>query len=87
MTKILNQITSYRNWIGKLILWVLGLVMVISQNWGMILKGFLLTEKEIHLDIAIYMVINSFGLLFIVGGIYLNKFLDKFTNSKTPNEP
>lgn len=79
MTKILDKITGYKNWIGKLLLWMIGLIMVSSQNYGLVLKGFFLTDKEVVFEIVSYTTITSFGLLFIVGGIYLNKFLDKFT--------
>lgn len=78
MINVLTKITSYKNWVGKLILWLLGLIMIISLNYAIILKGFLLTEKEIQLEYTSYITITSFGLLFIVGGMYLNKFLDKF---------
>lgn len=81
MTKILDKITSYKNWIGKLLLWVIGMAMVASQNYVFVLKGFLLTDHEIDFEIIQYTTITSFGLLFIVGGIYLNKFLDKFTGN------
>lgn len=82
---MLKNLTEIKNWLGKTILWAIGIIMIISQNYSLILVGFLLTEREINLDFTRYILVTSFGLLFIVGGIYLNKFLDKFTginNSK-----
>jgi hypothetical protein len=78
----LEKFTMYRNWIGKTFLWLIGLVMVLSQNYGWIMKGFLLTDKEIEFEIVSYVTLTSFGLLFIASGVYLNKFLDKFINTK-----
>ena len=81
MTKSLEKIKSYQNWFGKTVLWAIGIVMVVSQNYGFILKGFMLTENELSFEAVSYSLITSFGLLFIVGGIYLNKFLEKFTSN------
>lgn len=82
MKHLLNKISEIKNWIGKTILWLIGLIMIASQNYAMILEGFLLTEKHIELNTTTYVLVSSFGLLFIVGGIYLNKFLEKFTGVK-----
>lgn len=81
MTKILRKLTSYRNWIGKTILWIIGLLMVSSQNYPFIMQGFMLTEKQVNIEMSSYFIIVSLGVLFIVSGIYLNKFLDGFINS------
>tara|TARA_R110000851_G_scaffold132263_1_gene266639 strand:- start:710 stop:949 length:240 start_codon:yes stop_codon:yes gene_type:complete len=76
----LEKFTSYRNWIGKTLLWLIGLIMVASQNYGIALKGFLLTDQALEFDSGSYITVTSFGVLFIVSGVYLNRFLDKFTN-------
>ena len=78
MTQILRKITTYRNWIGKIILWLIGLAIISSTNYGIILRGFLLTDKEVHFNYAEHLYFTSIGLLFIIGGMFLNKFLDKF---------
>lgn len=41
----------------------------------------MLTEKQVNIEMSSYFIIVSLGVLFIVSGIYLNKFLDGFINS------
>tara|TARA_R110002049_G_scaffold117597_1_gene271146 strand:+ start:187 stop:441 length:255 start_codon:yes stop_codon:yes gene_type:complete len=82
MKTLLNKFTDIKNWIGKTVLWLIGIIMIAGQNYALVLSGFLLTDKEVHFSLTIYTVVSSFGLLFIVGGIYLNKFLEKFTGIK-----
>ena len=85
MKRHLNKLTEIKNWVGKTVLWMIGLIMIAGQNYALVLSGFLLTDKEVQFSLTIYTVVSSFGLLFIVGGIYLNKFLDKFTGNKNVN--
>jgi hypothetical protein len=83
MQKLLTEISEIKNWIGKTVLWIIGLIMIASQNYALVLEGFLLTDKDVVFESITYTIVSSFGLLFIVGGIYLNKFLEKFTGLKS----
>lgn len=78
MTKILRSITNTRNWIGKTVLWAIGLVAVLSQFWPYILTGFMLTDKEVPEAGVTFVTVTVFGLAFILGGTYLNRIVDKF---------
>lgn len=77
-----NKITEFKKWVGNNLLWGLGFIMLLSINYSIILKGFLLTEKSVNFSESEYIIVSSFGLMFIVGGVYLNRFLDKFTGAK-----
>ena len=84
--KLINKITAIKNWIGKTVLWFMGLMIISGQNYALFLKGFLLTDKEVGVEISTYLVVNSFGLLLIVGGWRLNAFIDKFISTSKENE-
>lgn len=82
MTKLIAKITTIRNWIGKLLLWVLGAIMIVGQNYGYILESFLLTDRTFPEPTLKYYVISGAGLVFWIGGWRLNALVDKFLNLK-----
>lgn len=82
MTKILNKITSIRNWIGKIVFWLLGLGLLLSQNYGYILEGFLLTDRTFDSPDIKYYALSGMGLVLCLGGWRLNALIDKFLNLK-----
>lgn len=76
MSNLLNKLTSYRNWIGKSILVLIGIVLAIAIHYAPIVKFFLITEKDIPFTNTQYIIYFSMSLLLIVNGAFLNKFLD-----------
>jgi len=82
---MIRKITSLRNWIGKTFLWLLGILIIMSYWYPHILKGFLLTERELPEIGWDAFTPNGIGLIFILGGWHLNKLADKFLGNANTN--
>lgn len=66
-----------KNWIGKIILMIIGTVWLVSDVYDNIMSNFLLTDK----DVAKWGTLGDWGVLFasvslILGGYYLNTFFE-----------
>tara|TARA_R110002051_G_scaffold297564_2_gene363992 strand:+ start:44191 stop:44445 length:255 start_codon:yes stop_codon:yes gene_type:complete len=78
----IKKFTNIQNWLGKLILMLFATIWLASNIYPHIMKGFMLTEREIPEwgTLSDYGVL-SVTTLMILGGVYLNTLLD-FIKSK-----
>ena len=66
-----------KNWIGKIILMIIGTIWLVSDVYDNIMSNFLLTDKEV----AKWGTLGDYGVVFvtvslILGGWYLNTIFD-----------
>lgn len=76
MQTLLKKIVSVRNFVGKTVLWLLGLLINISVFYPTLLYKFYLTDKPAEPINMNDILLVFLGLVFIIGGIYYNKVLD-----------
>lgn len=80
MGTLINKITEIRNWIGKTMLWLIGIALILSRVYPFIMVGFWLSDRPEPEVGTAFFILNFFGLVFILGGVYLNKLLDSLFN-------
>lgn len=79
---MLKKILNIKNIATKILLWLIGFAIILSQNYTPFLVGFLLTDKEIKIEPVSYTLLTAVGLAFILGGWRLNTIIKKVLGTK-----
>jgi len=73
----MSNLTNIRNWIGKVFLLILGMIILISLFYAHVMSGLLLTDKEVHdFGTSGDWLQLTIGTGFVAGGVFLNNILD-----------